>query len=82
MHKNSALLIDEVVLANENAHRFQTQLDLTMLAMLNAQTRMYARWQMILAKYGLFVSDMIVYEERARGAIIVARRSDVTVTDI
>jgi len=77
MDDSSVLLIDDIVLPNEKAHRFQTQLDLTMLAVLNAQARTYANWQMILAESGLLVSGMIMYEEKAREAIIIARRSDV-----
>ncbi|KAI0903949.1 S-adenosyl-L-methionine-dependent methyltransferase [Ustulina deusta] len=76
MQQESILVIDDLVLPDFGAHKFETQLDLTMLAMLNGQARTRGHWQELLVQAGLVVSEIRVYEEEAREAIIVARKSE------
>ncbi|OTA70017.1 S-adenosyl-L-methionine-dependent methyltransferase [Hypoxylon sp. EC38] len=74
MDKDSLLLIDELVLPDRGAHRYETQLDLAMLAMLNAEARTEAHWKQLLAGVGFEVKDIVFYEEEAREAIIIAKK--------
>ncbi|KAI1394294.1 S-adenosyl-L-methionine-dependent methyltransferase [Hypoxylon trugodes] len=74
MDDNSLLLIDELVLPDRGAHRYETQLDLTMLAMLNAEARTEAHWKELLGEVGLEVKQIIFYEEEAREAVIIAKK--------
>ncbi|KAI1174692.1 S-adenosyl-L-methionine-dependent methyltransferase [Nemania sp. FL0916] len=76
MQPNSILLIDDLVLPDFQAHKFETQLDLTMLSMLNGQARTRGDWEVLLGQSGLVISDIIMYEEDAREAIIIARKCD------
>ncbi|OTA90006.1 hypothetical protein M434DRAFT_34002 [Hypoxylon sp. CO27-5] len=75
MDKDSLLLIDELVLPDRGAHRYETQLDLAMLAMLNAEARTEAHWKQLLAEVGFEVKDIVFYEEEAREAIIIAKKA-------
>ncbi|KAI1097741.1 S-adenosyl-L-methionine-dependent methyltransferase [Jackrogersella minutella] len=74
MNEHSLLLIDELVLPDQGAHRYETQLDLTMLAMLNAEARTKAHWEKLLADVGFEVKKIVLYEEEAREAIIIAKK--------
>ncbi|KAI1808901.1 S-adenosyl-L-methionine-dependent methyltransferase [Daldinia bambusicola] len=74
MDKESLLLIDEIVLPDRGAHRYETQLDLTMLAMLNAEARTESHWKQLLAEVGMEVKDIVFYEEETREGIIIAKK--------
>ncbi|KAI0106537.1 S-adenosyl-L-methionine-dependent methyltransferase [Hypoxylon sp. NC0597] len=74
MDKDSLLLIDELVVPDRGARRYETQLDLAMLAMLNAEGRTEEHWKRLLAEVGFEVKDMVFYEEEAREAIIIAKK--------
>ncbi|KAI0197695.1 S-adenosyl-L-methionine-dependent methyltransferase [Astrocystis sublimbata] len=85
MCASSLLIIDDVVVPDVSAHKFETQLDLTMLAMLNGQARTRGDWVELLAQSGFVVVDedededgggdgIRVYEEEAREALIIARK--------
>ncbi|OTB00849.1 hypothetical protein M426DRAFT_323961 [Hypoxylon sp. CI-4A] len=74
MNEHSLLLIDELVLPDRGAHRYETQLDLTMLAMLNAEARTEMHWKQLLAEVGLEVKEIVFYEEEAREAVIIAKK--------
>ncbi|KAI1466156.1 S-adenosyl-L-methionine-dependent methyltransferase [Daldinia caldariorum] len=74
MDEDSLLLIDEIVLPDRGAHRYETQLDLTMLAMLNAEARTESHWKQLLAEVGMEVKDIVFYEEETREGIIIAKK--------
>ncbi|KAI0896411.1 S-adenosyl-L-methionine-dependent methyltransferase [Annulohypoxylon nitens] len=74
MEKDSLVLIDELVLPDRGAHRYETQLDLAMLAMLNAEARTQTHWKQLLSETGFEVKDIVFYEEEAREAIIIAKK--------
>lgn len=74
MDDNSLLLIDDLVLPDQGAHRYETQLDLTMLAVLNAEARTEAHWKKLLSEVGLEVKDIVFYEEDAREGVIIAKK--------
>ncbi|KAI0885902.1 S-adenosyl-L-methionine-dependent methyltransferase [Annulohypoxylon maeteangense] len=74
MDEHSLLLIDELVLPDRGAHRYETQLDLAMLAMLNAEARTRTHWNQLLAEVGFEVKDIVFYEEEAREAVIIAKK--------
>ncbi|KAI0836711.1 S-adenosyl-L-methionine-dependent methyltransferase [Hypoxylon sp. FL0890] len=74
MDKHSLLLIDEFVVPDRGAHRYETQFDLTMLAMLNAESRTEAHWKKLLADVGFEVKDIVVYGEEASEAVIIAKK--------
>ncbi|KAI0386952.1 S-adenosyl-L-methionine-dependent methyltransferase [Hypomontagnella monticulosa] len=74
MHEHSLLLIDEIVLPDRGAHRYETQLDLTMLAMLNAEARTETHWRRLLSEVGMDVKDIVYYEEDTKEAIIIAKK--------
>ncbi|KAI1418395.1 S-adenosyl-L-methionine-dependent methyltransferase [Hypoxylon sp. FL1857] len=74
MHDESLLLIDELVLPDRGAHRYETQLDLAMLSMLNAEARTEAHWKKLLAEVGFEVKDIVFYEEEAREAVIIVKK--------
>lgn len=74
MDQDSLLLIDEIVLPDRGAHRYETQLDLTMLAMLNAEARTETHWKQLLAEVGMEVKDIVFYEEETREGIIIAKK--------
>ncbi|KAI1123674.1 S-adenosyl-L-methionine-dependent methyltransferase [Nemania abortiva] len=76
MHDKSVILIDDIALLDVKAHRFETQLDLAMLAMLNAQARTYEHWGKILAESGLVLSEVILHGQDAGEAVTVTRRSE------
>jgi hypothetical protein len=71
MDENSVLLIDEVVLPDRGAHKFETQLDLTMLTVFNAQARSRSQWISMLALLGFDMEDIVPYEHDAAESIIV-----------
>lgn len=75
MDEDSLILIDELVLPDRGAHRYETQLDLTMLAMLNAEARTETHWKQLLSEIGLEVKNIVYYEDDAREAIIIAKKS-------
>lgn len=68
------MIIDDLVLPDSEAHRFETQLDLTMLAMLNGQARTRHHWKKLLEESGLLVCEIIVYEKEASEAVIISRK--------
>ncbi|KAI0599114.1 S-adenosyl-L-methionine-dependent methyltransferase [Biscogniauxia sp. FL1348] len=72
---HSVLLIDELVVPDKGAHRLETQLDMTMLAMLNGEARSYSHWKELLAASGFVIEDVAYYEEEAREAVIVAKKA-------
>ncbi|KAI1499014.1 S-adenosyl-L-methionine-dependent methyltransferase [Biscogniauxia marginata] len=74
MDENSFLLIDELVVPDKGAHKFETQLDMTMLAMLNGEARSNSHWKELLADSWFIVKDIAYYEEEAREAVIVAKK--------
>lgn len=74
MDQDSLLLIDEIVLPDRGAHRYETQLDLTMLAMLNAEARTETHWKQLLAEVGMEIKDIVFYEEETREGIIIAKK--------
>ncbi|KAI2466453.1 S-adenosyl-L-methionine-dependent methyltransferase [Annulohypoxylon bovei var. microspora] len=74
MDEHSLLLIDELVLPDRGAHRYETQLDLAMLAMLNAEARTRTHWNHLLTEVGFEVKDTVFYEGEAREAIIIAKK--------
>ncbi|KAI1140152.1 S-adenosyl-L-methionine-dependent methyltransferase [Hypoxylon sp. FL0543] len=74
MDDHSLLLIDELVLPDRGALRYETQFDLTMLAMLNAEARTEAHWRKLLADVGFEVKEIVFYAEEAREAIIIAKK--------
>ncbi|KAI2625672.1 S-adenosyl-L-methionine-dependent methyltransferase [Hypoxylon sp. NC1633] len=74
MEDNSLLLINELVLPDRGAHRYETQLDLTMLATLNAEARTETHWKQLLAEVGLEVKKIVFYEEETREAVIIAKK--------
>ncbi|KAI2606353.1 S-adenosyl-L-methionine-dependent methyltransferase [Hypoxylon fragiforme] len=74
MDGDSLLLIDDLVLPDQGAHRYETQLDLTMLAVLNAEARTEAHWKKLLSEVGLEVKDIVFYEEDAREGVIIAKK--------
>ncbi|KAI0099400.1 S-adenosyl-L-methionine-dependent methyltransferase [Daldinia grandis] len=74
MDQDSLLLIDEIVLPNRGAHKYETQLDLAMLAMLNAEARTETHWKQLLADVGMEVKDIVFYEEETREGIIIAKK--------
>ncbi|KAI8957077.1 S-adenosyl-L-methionine-dependent methyltransferase [Daldinia sp. FL1419] len=74
MDQDSLLLIDEIVLPDRGAHKYETQLDLTMLAMLNAEARTETHWKQLLAEIGMEVKDIVFYEEETREGIIIAKK--------
>ncbi|KAI1205172.1 S-adenosyl-L-methionine-dependent methyltransferase [Annulohypoxylon truncatum] len=74
MDQDSLLLLDEMVLPDRGAHRYETQLDLTMLALLNAEARTRTHWNELLTESGFEVEDIIFYEEEARQSIIIAKK--------
>ncbi|KAI6080763.1 S-adenosyl-L-methionine-dependent methyltransferase [Hypoxylon rubiginosum] len=75
MAEDSLLLIDELVLPDRGAHRYETQLDLTMLAMLNAEARTETHWKQLLSEVGLEVKSIVYYEDDAREAVIMAKKA-------
>ncbi len=74
MHEESLLIIDDLVVPDRSAHRYETQLDLTMLTMLNSEARSQSHWVALLEGAGFKVEDIVLYEEEAREAVIIARR--------
>ncbi|KAK6950700.1 hypothetical protein Daesc_007225 [Daldinia eschscholtzii] len=74
MDKDSLILIDELVLPDRGAHKYETQLDLAMLAMLNAEARTETHWKQLLAEVGMEVKDIVFYEEETREGIIIAKK--------
>ncbi|KAI0847426.1 S-adenosyl-L-methionine-dependent methyltransferase [Daldinia vernicosa] len=74
MDQDSLLLIDEIILPDRGAHRYETQLDLTMLAMLNAEARTETHWKQLLAEVGMEVKDVVFYEEETREGIVIAKK--------
>jgi GTP-sensing pleiotropic transcriptional regulator CodY len=75
MSPTSHLLIDEIVLADYAATKAETQLDMTMLSMLNGQARTEAHFRELLADAHFEVLDILIYQEEGREALIVARKS-------
>ncbi|KAI1452828.1 S-adenosyl-L-methionine-dependent methyltransferase [Annulohypoxylon moriforme] len=75
MDDNSLILIDELVLPDRGAHRYETQLDLAMLSMLNAEARTKTHWHQLLTESGFEVKDIVLYEKEAREAIIIAKKA-------
>ncbi|KAI2627279.1 S-adenosyl-L-methionine-dependent methyltransferase [Hypomontagnella submonticulosa] len=74
MDEHSLLLIDEIVLSDRGAHLSDTQLDLVMLAMLNAEARTEAHWRQLLSEVGMEVKEIVFYEEDTKEAIIIAKK--------
>ncbi|KAL7623125.1 hypothetical protein AAE478_006806 [Parahypoxylon ruwenzoriense] len=74
MNEHSLLLIDELVLPDRSAHQYETQLDLAMLAMLNAEAKTETGWRQLLAAVGLEVKQIVFYEEETREAVIIAKK--------
>ncbi|KAI1778631.1 S-adenosyl-L-methionine-dependent methyltransferase [Hypoxylon cercidicola] len=75
MDEHSLLLIDELVPPDYGAHRYETQMDLVMLAMLNAEARTETHWKQLLSEVGFEVKDIVCYEDDAREAIIMAKKA-------
>lgn len=74
MAGHSYLLIDEIILADEGASKTETQLDLTMLSVLNGEARTESRWRELLTASGLEVQQIVYYNEGAREAVIIAKK--------
>ncbi|KAI5917917.1 S-adenosyl-L-methionine-dependent methyltransferase [Camillea tinctor] len=73
--EHSLLLIDELVVPDRHAHRLGTQLDMTMLAMLNGEARSYSHWKELLMASGFAIENVAYYEEEAGEAVIVAKKA-------
>ncbi|OCL08854.1 S-adenosyl-L-methionine-dependent methyltransferase [Glonium stellatum] len=74
MAAHSLIFIDEIVLPDRGAHKFSTQLDLTMLAMLNGEARTESHWRTLLGSLGFKVQDIIVYQKAGSEAVIIATK--------
>ncbi|KAF2278705.1 S-adenosyl-L-methionine-dependent methyltransferase [Westerdykella ornata] len=75
MSSSSHLIIDDIVLSDKNASKYETQLDMTMLAMLNGQARTESHFRQLLEEAGLCVDKVLVYESEGREAVVVARKA-------
>ncbi|KAI9697134.1 MAG: hypothetical protein M1820_007950 [Bogoriella megaspora] len=73
MDDRSLLLIDEIILSDSGASKEETQLDMTMLAVLNAQARTASHWKKLLNEAGLELQDIVLYQDAGREAVVVGR---------
>lgn len=76
MSRDSFLLIDEIVMADFGASKAETQLDMTMLSMLNGQVRTEVQFRALLWKAGFEVLDVLFYQEQRREAVVVAKKKN------
>ena len=72
MSRDSAILIDEMVLPERGAPWRATQLDMSMLTCLAAMERTEAEWRGLLAGTGLQVKKIWKYSEECEDSTIVA----------
>ena len=72
MSRDSAILIDEMVLPERGAPWRATQLDMSMLTCLAAMERTEAEWRGLLKGTGLQVKKIWKYSEECEDSIIVA----------
>ena len=70
MGKNSAILIDDMVLPNMGVHWQATQLDMTVMAGLAAMERTRDQWDALIATAGLKVKKIHTYTESLLDSII------------
>lgn len=75
MGVHSLILIDELVLPDRGANKVETQLDMTMLSMLNGEARSESHWRNLLKAADLVIEDILLYQETGREAVIVAKKS-------
>ncbi|KAF2194084.1 S-adenosyl-L-methionine-dependent methyltransferase [Zopfia rhizophila CBS 207.26] len=73
MAAHSLIFIDELVLPDRGAHKVETQLDMTMLSMLNGEARTESHWRRLLEESGLKVQDIVSYQNAGSEAVIVAK---------
>lgn len=74
MDSNSVVLIDELVLPDCGASKAETQLDMTMLPMLNGEARSESHWRRLLDDAGLEVVQVALYGDGAREGVVVAKK--------
>ncbi|KAF2743450.1 S-adenosyl-L-methionine-dependent methyltransferase [Sporormia fimetaria CBS 119925] len=74
MSSSSYVLIDEIVLPDFGAGKEQTQLDMTMLAMLNGSARTVAQFKKLIDGAGLELVDRIRYSEETGEEVLVCRK--------
>ena len=72
MDKDSMILIDEMVLPDTGAHWEATQLDIWMMASLNAMERTKKQWCTLLESVGLKMKKIYTYTDLLKDSIIVA----------
>lgn len=72
MDSKSVILIDDMVLPDKGVNWQQTQLDLTMMAVLAAMERTEKQWYSMLDGAGLRVKQICTYTSDLRDSIIVA----------
>ncbi|KAF2872423.1 S-adenosyl-L-methionine-dependent methyltransferase [Massariosphaeria phaeospora] len=75
MAPDSLLYIDEIVLPNRGAGKLETQLDMTMLCMLNGEARTESHWYGLLEGLGFKVKDIVMYQNEGCEGIIVASKA-------
>lgn len=75
MDDDSIFIIDDIVIPDRGAHRLETQLDMTMLAVLNGQARSEADWTELLEASGLKLRNIFVYGEHARESAIIVQKA-------
>ena len=74
MAAHSLIFIDEIVLPDRGAHKVETQLDLTMLSMLNGEARTESHWRRLLYESGLKVQDIVFYQNAGSEGVIIAKK--------
>ena len=72
MDRDSIVLIDETALADAGAHWEATQLDIFMMASLNAVERTENQWHVLLESVGLKVKCCYTYTDLLKDGVIVA----------
>ena len=72
MDRDSIVLIDEMVLPDVGAHWEATQLDIWMMASLNAMERTEKQWRVLLESVGLKVKLLYTYTDLLKDSVIVA----------
>ena len=70
MVPNSVILVDEMILPNSGAHFHATQMDITMMTIFATFERTEKEWHTLFHQAGLKYSQVWVYDESVRRAVI------------
>lgn len=66
----AVILIDEMILPETNAHRFQTQLDMTMMMGICAKERTEEQWKKVIEDAGLKIKNVYTYTRSLNDCLI------------